>query len=561
MKKFVALLSLIVLFTNCNSTQKTASENKNNSVTDTLSVKSRKPKLVVGVVVDQMRYDYLTRFWNDFEEDGFKRLINEGFTCRNTHYNYVPTYTGPGHTSIYTGTTPSVHGIISNNWYDKFMGEEVYCAGDKNVNPVGTTSSAGKMSPHRMKVTTVSDQNRLHTQFRGKTIGIAIKDRGAILPAGHTANAAYWFYGKEEGKFITSSFYRENLPQWVIDFNNSKKAESYLKPWNTLKPIDDYTESGSDLNNFEFGFSGKENATFPYDLKELSEQNGGYDILKSTPFGNNLTTDFAIAALNEEKLGEDNDTDFLTISYSSPDYIGHNFGVNSKEIQDNYIRLDQDIARLLNELDEKVGKGNYTLFLTADHGAINVPAYLKSKKIPSGYIDVAEMKKELTSFLGEEYGVTDLIENISNNQLFFNYNRVNEENISRKQLETDLKEFLLKFPHINKVVTRSALEENDFTEGAFSLVQNGFDQKRSGDVVIIFDPAFIIYPEKGSTHGSTLNYDTHAPLIFYGNGINNGETYEKTLITDIAPTISALLGIAFPNGATGNVLPFVLKKD
>ena len=342
------------------------------------------PKLVVGVVVDQMRYDYITRFWDKFGEEGFKKLISEGFNFRNNHFNYIPTYTGPGHASVFAGSAPQTHGIVSNDWFNKFEEQSVYCVGDPSVRSIGTDSDAGKMSPHRLLTTSVADENRLHTQLRGKTIGIALKDRGAILPAGHTANGAYWFHGKNEGKWITSSFYTEELPQWVKNFNKSGKAESYLKPWTTLAKVETYLESGTDINAFEGGFRGKDDAGFPYDLKALAEQNGQFDILKATPYGNNLTTDFALAALEGEKLGQDEFTDFLTLSYSSTDYVGHNFGVNSKEIQDTYLRLDQDLARLLKNLDEKVGKGNYTLFLTADHGAVQVPAYLESLKIPGG---------------------------------------------------------------------------------------------------------------------------------------------------------------------------------
>src|SRR5690606_13492560 len=269
-----------------------------------------------------------------------------------------------------TGTTPKYHGIIANNWYDKELKDYVYCTGDSTVNSIGTESQAGRMSPHRMATTSFADENRLFTQMRGKTIGISIKDRGAILPAGHTGNAAYWFYGEDKGDFITSSYYMQNLPKWVQDFNNSDIAKSYLKPWDTYYDISTYTESGSDLNVFEEGFKGKETATFPYDLNSLKEANGGYNILKSTPYGNNIVTDFSIAAIKGEDLGQDAFTDVLAISYSSPDYIGHNFGVNSKEIEDTYIRLDKDLERLFNELDVLVGEGEYTVFLSSDHAAV-----------------------------------------------------------------------------------------------------------------------------------------------------------------------------------------------
>lgn len=520
---------------------------------------SQKPKLVVGIVVDQMRFDYLTRFEAQFGDRGFKRLMSDGFECRNNHFNYVPTYTGPGHASIYTGTTPANHGIISNNWYNKFEKQQVYCAGDTAVASVGIDGPAGQMSPHRMLTTTVTDQNRLHTQMRGKTIGISLKDRGAILPAGHTANAAYWFEGGDEGKWITSSWYMNELPKWVQDFNASAKAKSYLKEWNTLKPIETYIESGDDLNTYEGGFRGKEEAVFPYDLAELAVQNGGYSLLKSTPYGNNLTTDFALEAIDAESLGQDADTDFLAVSYSATDYVGHNFGVNSKEVEDMYVRLDLDLERLLDALDKKVGKGNYTVFLTADHGAVNVPAYLSANKIPSGYFDNRAFETALNEFVVSEYGQEGLIEDISNYQVFFNYENLAAAEINAEELQQKIAHFALQYDLMDKVYTRAELNQANYTSGVAALIQKGFNQKRSGDVFLVLDPGVISYSRTGSTHGSAFSYDTHAPLLFYGAGINKGKTYELTEIPDIAPTIAALLGIEFPNGTTGKVIAEVLE--
>lgn len=528
-------------------------------VTTSTSI-GEKPKLVVGIVVDQMRYDYLTRFYDRFGEGGFKRMMNEGFNCKNNHFNYIPTYTGPGHASVYTGTTPQTHGIISNYWYNKFEKKDVYCASDSQVTPVGTEDRAGKMSPHRLKTTTVADQNRLHTQMRGKTIGISLKDRGAILPAGHTANAAYWFHGKDEGKWITSSHYMNELPKWVSKFNTSKKAASYLKEWNTLYNIKTYKESGPDKNTFEGGFKGKEEAVFPYDLKALKGENKGYDILKATPYGNSLTADFALEALKQEALGEDENTDFLTVSFSSTDYVGHNFGVNSKEIEDTYLRLDQDLARLIKGLDQRVGKDNYVLFLTADHGAVQVPSYLKTLKIPAGYVDMDAIVSKLKTYIASVYGADNLIEKVSNNQIFFDYASLDQKKIKHEEIQNTISHFLLQQEKISQVFTREQLETGNYSIGLPYLIQKGFNQKRSGDVVFVLDPAVISYSKTGSTHGSGLNYDTHVPLLFYGKGIRKGSTLMKTKITDIAPTISALLGIAFPNGATGNVLPFVMKN-
>lgn len=517
-----------------------------------------KPKLVVGIVVDQMRYDYLTRFYDKYSDDGFKRLMLKGYDCKNAHFNYIPTYTAPGHASIYTGTTPKYHGIIENNWYDKFEKKTVYCVNDDTFNPVGTTDNYSRVSPRRMLVTTVADQLKLHNQQKSKVIGIAMKDRGAVLPAGHSANAAYWFVGKDEGNWVTSDYYMTDLPKWVKDFNKSKTVEKYLTTWNTLYDIKTYTESGPDLNDFESGFKGKETATFPYNLKKLSKDNGDLDILKVTPFGNSITTDFAIAAIEGEKLGKGSVTDFLTISYSSPDYIGHNFGVNSKEIQDTYLRLDIELARLLKHLDNKVGTGNYTVFLTADHAAVHVPAFLESLKIPAGYFDKKVFKEKLDNFLLKRYATSDLIEHIGGFQIFLNREKISQLNLNLQEVQQSIVDEIINYEYIDRAYAAHTLHNKAFTEGIESLLQNGYHQKRSGDVLVSFNAAVISYGRKGTTHGSGYLYDTHVPLLFYGNGIKQGSTLQKVKITDIAPTISALLGISFPNATTGVPLEFVL---
>ena len=557
-RNFLVAFSIALLFIQCTAQKETTVTTT--TAISTKTVEENQPKLVVGIVVDQMRYDYLTQFKSRYVSGGFNRMLAGGFNCKNTHYNYIPTYTGPGHASVYTGTTPENHGIIANDWYDKFQKSYVYCASDTTYTSVGVSGlKEGKMSPHRMKTTTVTDQLRLATQQRGKVIGIAIKDRGAILPAGHAANAAYWFYGKDKGSFITSTYYMDQLPKWVADFNTSDAAESYLIPWNTLYDISTYTSSGTENNAFEGTFKGKDNAAFPYNLGELKDENGGFDILKATAYGNSLTTDFAIAAIHGEQLGADEDTDFLAISYSSTDYVGHKFGVNSKEIEDTYLRLDQDIERLLNTLDEKVGAGNYTVFLTADHAAVHVPSYLQSLNIPAGYFDKWAFKDALKAFTMETYGSENVIENISNGQLFLNYDELKRLNISSENVQGKLQAFLLAYPKIDKVYTRSAMLNAEFTKGIASALQKGFNQKRSGDVLYVLDPATISYSKTGSTHGSGFNYDTHVPLLFYGYGIQQGSSNARFEIVDIAPTISTLLQITFPNGFTGNPIEEVLE--
>lgn len=541
--KLIALLTLA--FLSCKAQQSVKKETESS------------PKLVVGIIVDQMRYDYLTRFKNKFGSAGFNRLINDGFNCKNHHFNYVPTYTGPGHASVFTGTSPMNHGIISNYWYDKFTDKTVYCASDTLVNAVGVTTTKEKMSPRRLKTTTVADQLRLHTQDKAKVIGISLKDRGAILPAGHSANAAYWFRGKKEGKFITSTYYLEKLPKWVEVFN--AKTHSYLKSWNTYYPIESYQESGVDTNHYEGAFKGMTTATFPYNLKKLSSKNGGYDILKATPFGNELVTDFAIAAINNEALGVDSVTDFLTVSYSSTDYVGHQFGVNSVEVEDTYIRLDKDLEKLFTYLDNNVGKDAYTIFLTADHGAVNVPNYLKSKNIPAGYFDTKAFKSKVEKALESKYKITELVKNISSNQIFLNRNLIRNHNLNLTEVQQFLVEEIVMFKHIDKAFSAYTLTSGQFINGVGALVQNGFHQKHSGDVVFVLEPAVVSYSETGSTHGSSFSYDTHVPLLFYGSGIKKGATVLKTEVVDIAPTISSLLGISFPNGCTGQPLDVVLK--
>jgi len=561
------LLLFLLLLLGFNSTsveaQRKSKKNKGESVKDigVVSVPNiaTTPKLVVGIVVDQMRYDYLTRFWGQYGEGGFKRLVNEGFNCKNNHFNYAPTVTGAGHASVYTGTTPAVHGVIGNDWYDKYADEKVYCAGDPNYNSVGTSSDAGKMSPHRMQTTTITDQVRLHTQMRGKVIAVAIKDRGAVLPGGHSANAAYWFDGGDEGNWISSSYYMSDLPSWVKEFNSQKSVNQYKKPWTTLKDISTYIESGTDNNNYEGLFDGQTNPTFPHDLVGLWDKNGKYSILKSTAYGNSLTADFALEAVDKELLGADSFTDFLAISFSSTDYVGHKWGVNSKEVQDTYLRLDQDLKRLLDTLDEKVGAGEYTVFLTADHAAINVPAFLRDQKLPAGVVEYKNIDNRLTEYLKYTYGTTDIVKRTFSNQLYLDYKVIRSLDLDIEEVQEGLALELLQYDEIYNVFTANQLWQNQYTSGISSIVQKGFSQKRSGDILMVFGPGGGKYGDTGSTHGSPWNYDTHSPLLFYGKGIKKGSTVNRTEIPDVAPTIAALLGMNAPSGTTGEPIAEVIE--
>lgn len=517
------------------------------------------PKLVIGIVVDQMRYDYLTRFWNHYGQGGFKRMVNEGFNCKNHHFNYAPTSTGPGHTSVYTGASPSSHGIIGNNWYDKVADETVYCAGDDSYKSVGTESDAGKMSPHRMLTSTITDELRLHTQMRGKTIAISLKDRGAVLPGGHTANAAYWFHGGDEGKWITSTYYMQQLPKWVVDFNASNVAQDYKKPWTTLKDINTYVESLPDNNPYEGLFETETAPVFPHSTPSMLNKNKDFEIIKGTPFGNSLTTDFSLAAVDGENLGMDMITDFLAISFSSTDYVGHKYGVDSKEVQDTYLRLDKDLERLFTSLDKKVGEGQYTVFLSADHGAVPVPAYLREKKLPAGYFDGKAMQEKLNEFVKFTYGTTDLIKNISNYQIFLDHDVIKNLDMNIKEVQENLATEILAYKDIDRVYTGYQMWQNNYTNGIPYILQNGYNQKRSGDVLIVLRPDVMDYSITGSSHGSPQIYDTHTPLLFFGKGIKKGSTVNRTEIPDIAPTIASLLGISFPSGTTGKPIAEVLR--
>lgn len=520
----------------------------------------QKPKLVVGIVIDQMRYDYLDRYWNKFSDDGFKKIVNGGFNCKNTHYNYMPTYTGPGHASIYTGTTPENHGIIANDWYNKKTKKMIYCAEDTTVKTIGSSSKEGLMSPKNMVTTTISDQLKLNTNFKGKVIGVSLKDRGAILPAGHKADAAYWFEGKNTGKWISSSYYLNQLPKWVQEVNKKNSANTYLsKPWNTLLPIAEYSESIADNNPYEGIFKGEKTPTFPHNLPALRDSNENYSLIKNTPFGNNITTEMALAAIVGENLGDDLFTDFLAVSYSSPDYIGHQYGPMSVEVQDNYLRLDQDIAQLLTYLESKFGKDEVLIFITADHGAVDVPQFLMDNHIPAGYFDKKKMVADLKTFCLTKWNA-DLIENISNGNVFLNHETIAKYNLNTAQIEQELANFLLSFEGVSQTFTATTLKTTVITENIAANIQRGFNQVRSGDVVYVLASGWINAGySTGTTHGSPYHYDTHVPLIWYGNQIPAGETTKKVVIPDIAATLAVLLNINAPSACTGNPIKDLIK--
>lgn len=522
-------------------------------VSSSLFAQEQKPKLIIGIVVDQMRYDYVDRYWDDFGEGGFKRLVNEGYFCRNTNYNYIPTYTGPGHASIYTGATPESHGVIANSWFDREKQDYVYCTSDENMTTVGADNVSGKMSPSRMLNTTIGDVLQLSNMSRSKVIGIALKDRSAILPAGHMAQGAYWL-DSETGDFISSSYYGMRLPKWLRKFNKEDRCEGYLsQKWNLLLDAKQYNESLVDNSVYEGAFTGEKYPKFPHDLPKLLAENGK-GLIKATPFGNSLTKDLAIATIEGEKLGLDEFTDLLAVSFSSTDYVGHQFGVDSRETQDTYLRLDRDLDEFLTYIDQKFGKENVLVFLTADHGAVRTPAYLKDRKIPAGYFDAEEPIRELKDFLRNVYGAGEWVQSYGNAQIFLNRELIFQKYLSLDEVQEQVVDFMLRYDGIQRVVKARTLENAEFQTGVMASLQKGYNQKRSGDVLLVLDPAWIEYQHTGTTHGSGYTYDQHVPLIWYGWKVKPGETSEKIDITDIAPTLSTVLKIAFPNGSTGEVI-------
>ncbi len=522
-----------------------------------LSFAQERPKLVVGIVVDQMRQEYLYRFEKKFGEGGFKRLMNGGFMLTNAHYNYVPTETGPGHASIYTGTTPAVHGIIGNNWWDKNLRKLVNCVEDEHYKPIGNPEGNGDVSPSRLLSSTITDELKLFTQKKSKVIGLSMKDRGAVFPAGHLADGAFWYDGKS-GKFITSTYYQSGLPTWVEKFNSLKLTDGYLNQvWNTTLPIDQYTESGPDDSPYERKLKGKDKTVFPHDLKELRKPNGDFELLLYTAFGDDLLTEFAKASLAGEQLGQGAETDFLTISYSCPDYVGHGSGPNSVEIEDTYIRLDKNLEDLLKKLDQQIGQGNYLVFLTADHAVVEVPQSLKDNRMSGGNFPLATVEAGLNDFLQKYFPGKKVIEKISNDQVYLNQDLFAGDPKSSGidlLIATELiTTYLQSVEGVAQVFPKTIIKQGAFNETSIKgMMVRGYNFKRSGDIAYHLEPGWISGGgQQGTTHGSAYSYDTHVPILFFGKGIRHGSSAQYHPITDIAPTLSVLLKIKFTSGCTG----------
>ena len=526
--------------------------------TTTQIKKLERPKLVVGIVIDQMRWDFLYRYNDKYEKGGFRRLLNEGFACENTMINYIPSVTAIGHTTIFTGSVPAIHGIAGNEWYDPRTGKSTYCTDDSTVQAVGTTNKGNQMSPHNLLATTITDELMLATNFQSKVVGVSLKDRAAILPAGHNPTAAFWM-DDASGKFVSSSYYLKALPEWVNAFNNSKAIDKLLaNGWSPLLPIDQYTESTTDDVPWEGVLKGAVNPVFPYDVQKIYALDHGS--LRQMPFGNSLTLQFAKAAVDGYKLGQEKTTDFLTVNCASTDYSGHLVGPNAIEIEDVYLRLDRDLATFFTYLDMKIGKGNYLLFLTADHGAAHAEGFMEANKMPTGLLD-KDMKTKLESMLAGKFGSKKLVAGIENFQVTFNKNRIDSLNLDLDKIKTSTVHFLQQQEGIQFAVDQDKISEASIPSPLKEMMINGYSQKRSGSVLMVTDPGWLpSYSKKGTTHSVWNPYDTHIPLIFMGWKIEHGATYRTTHMTDISATIAALLHIQMPSGCIGSPIAEVITK-
>lgn len=515
---------------------------------------TERPKLVVGIVVDQMRWDYLYRYENLYGNDGFHRLLHQGFNCQQTFINYLPSFTAAGHAGIYTGSAPAFNGIVANDWFDRNSGRPWYCTEDTTVQAVGGSAKAGQMSPRNLLATTITDELRLATNFRSKVIGISIKDRGAILPAGHTANAAYWYDG-QTGNFMTSDYYRNDLPQWLKNFNQRNLPDSLMnQDWNILLPMKAYTQSTADDNLYEGHLEGTQKSVFPYRTSLLSEKDKKDDI-RYTPYGNTLLRLLAEQCIRQEHLGSGNATDFLALSFSATDYAGHLFGPNAIETEDVYLRLDRELAQFLKFLDQTVGQGNYLVFLTADHGAAHNARFMQDHHIPAQSVSIKGIKHQLNQYLLVKYQDSSLVQSLYNYQVFLNNKTIAARKIDRQRLLDDIQLWLQNQQGVTAVYNLESGDVRRAPKAIQDMITNGYYRQRCGSLQIILDPQWYSgYGQTGTTHGSWNPYDTHIPLIWYGWHIPAGETYERTNMTDIAATLAAMLHIQMPNACVGKVI-------
>lgn len=524
----------------------------------------KQPKIVVGVVIDQMCYDYLYRFQHVYTNGGFNRLMNKGTNCRNVQYNYVPTYTAPGHASIYTGTTPSNHGIIGNDWYVRDTKQTVTSVSNSKFAAVGGSANSTGSAPLNLRTYTITDQLKMASP-QSKVISVSIKDRSAILPGGHLSDGTYWF-DYNTGDFITSTFYMQQLPDWVQRFNAKFDPAKDLKTWKLLLPESTYQLA--DQSNYEVVLTGKTSATFPYDFQDMISKGAvANNLFTISPQANEILTELAITALEQENLGQDQFTDFLCISYSTPDIAGHAFGPYSREMEDMYARLDRELQRLFSSLETRYGKDGFVLFLTADHAVVPVPQMLIEKKMPGGYFFMESHLQVLRDDFIMKYNA-DLLEYEVNQNIYLNLKRIDSLKLDVQEVAAFAANELRKWPEVKTVLTKQELlsgaAKTDFWG---EMLRNGFDLQRSGELIFLLQPGYLAKEHdepkahQGTSHGSAFNYDTHVPLLWYGKGIEPGlQIFDPIQITDIAPTLIHILNLQRSGSMIGQPILPILEQ-
>lgn len=542
----VLLLFLCIIFFFSGSQAQQSSE------TDT-------PKLVLGIVVSGMRYDYLKRYSELFGEGGFKRLMSEGINCRNAHHDYMLSEPSSGFATISTGAFPSAHGIVSDFWYDRLRDEIIYSVSDEKARTLGGSYGEGQFSPSRLLLNTLSDELKISNLFESKVISVSLDPRASVLMGGHSADASYW-YDPSNGNMITSDHYLDSLPAWVEEFNRKGLADIYLgKTWTTFFPDSVYTRSLPDENLYETGLG--EQKTFPYSLSEISTRSRNridYGLLRYTPYSNNYTLDFAISAIMQENLGKDDTTDWLFLNFSASGYAGERFSSLSVEMEDIYIRLDRDIEHLLNYLDETIGLENTLVYLTADNALSHEPTWLNEQRIPSGYFNYNLAISLLKTYLNVIYGTGDWVKFYYAKQIYLNQLLIDDAGLSYEDIQDRVSRFMVQFEGVVNVVTSESLLKNNYSSGTLMKMQRAFNQKRSGDVLLHLNPGWM---EKNVDRkiSSSFHYESHVPLMFFGWSVEPGEVTGRVSVTDIMPTLAFLLDITVPSGMSGNVIHEIVE--
>jgi arylsulfatase A-like enzyme len=545
----------------------------------------KRPKLVLLIVVDQFRYDYLERFGDLFGPEGFKRLMRDGASWTQSNYDHMPTYTAPGHGTMMTGAYPAESGIIGNEWLDRATGKRITSVSDETVKLLGGNPNDAAASPSRLMASTVGDEMRLATNDRAKVIGISVKDRSAILPAGRHANAAYWF-SWITGTMVSSTYYFNQLPAWVTNFNTAKPADKYFGiKWERLLPEDEYLKRvGPDNPKWEDVSNAwtPDTNTFPHTITGGVTTPGQkfYTALDYSPFTNDILVSFAQEAIVNEQLGQDDDTDVLTVSFSANDYVGHRFGPYSQEVMDVTLRTDRNIATLLDFVDAKVGLANTLVAFTADHGVSPIPEHAAALGLGGGRIPFATVMGKIQAAISARYNPQGKTPDPSgdyllqfqegtawrqwfiNNNIYFNYDALKRDGVDVEEFSQVVIRAALSVPGIARCFSRLQLLRGatSVTDPIERRALHGFYPARSGDVVMVAEPYKLIAETITATHGSPYSYDTHVPTIIMGAGVNAGRYLEAATPADIAPTLSALLRITAPTNSTGRVLVEALKK-